>query len=333
MSNYTNQTKLLSDEFAFVINIRMNTKLNQFIKRNQKRNTHLYSNGLQEGIDYVVCPASGQRLLIIRTDYITKVLGMSIEQYDQTYPDTQKRCHAHKQNIKQGLHKFDPKTGLTRYEAGQVKARETLKQIDEYGVSGYTRKGQQTRNTHLRNIDSAGKNGYRRQADARITTVLENGLTVEQNAHRKQKETLIKNNKTGSGGASKQSKKALSPVIAFLKDHNIKFYFDHEEYGIKDNETGNYYFLDLTIPDYSIAIEYQSYAWHADPNLTETEWKNWKPPKGYPFTSQQVLTYDYNKARSLYKNRGIRTYYVWQKTQETDIEEIICLLKTLITKY
>lgn len=311
----------------------MNTKLNQFIKRNQKRNAHLYSNLLQEGIDYVVCPASAQRLLIIRTDYITKVLGMSIEHYDQTYPGTQKRCHAHRQNIKQGLHKLDSKTGLTRYEAGQVKARKTLRQVDEYGMSGYTRKGQQTRNAHLRKIDSTGRNGYRRQADARLTTILENGLTVEQNAHRKQKETLIKNNKTGSGGASKQSKKALSPVIVFLKENDIKFYFDSEEYGIKDNETGNYYFWDLTIPDYSIAIEYQSSAWHADPTLTETEWKNWKPPKGTPFTSQQVLTYDYNKARSLYKNREIRTYYVWQKTQETDIEEIICLLKTLITKY
>jgi hypothetical protein len=114
---------------------------------------------------------------------------------------------------------------------------------------------------------------------------------------------------------------------------NVKFYFDSQEYGINDIETGNYYFWDLTIPDHNITIEYQSSAWHADPTLTEDEWKSWNTPKGQKRTAHEVLTYDYNKARSLYKNRGIITYYVWEKTQEDDIERILCLLKTQITKY
>lgn len=301
----------------------MDAKLTEFIKRNKKRNQHLYAVGTVAGYDYVVCPISGERLNMIKENYIIKILGMKIEDY----PPIQKICTKRKENIKTGLQKIDSSTGLTKYELGQCKARNILKQVDVNGVSGYARKGQKTRATHMSNIDEFGRNGYQRQVDARLTTVLENGLTIEQNAHRKQKETLIQNNKTGTGGASKQSKKVLDPVITFLKENNINYYFDKQEYGIKDVETGNYYFWDLTIPDRKIAIEYQSSAWHADPTLSESEWNVWQPPKGKKRTAHEVLTYDYTKARSLYKNRGIVTYYVWQKTQKINIEEILCLLK------
>jgi hypothetical protein len=306
----------------------MNKKLTEFIKRNKKRNQHLYLPETRPGYDYVVCPVSGERLSMIKDNYITSVLGMTVEEY----PVVQRICEKRKENIKHGLQQVDPKTGLTRYEAGQVQARQVLKQVDSDGLSGYKKKGQRTRATHMRRVDQSGRNGYRRQADARLTTVLENGLTVEQNAHQKQKESLIRNNRSGSGGASKQSKKVLLPLIEFLKKNNIKFYFDFQEYGIKDPDSGNYYFWDLTVPDYSMAIEYQSLAWHADPTLSESKWNAWHPPKGKQLTAQEVLTYDYNKARSLYKHRGIVTYYVWQNTQENNIEEILCLLKTLTTK-
>jgi hypothetical protein len=307
----------------------MQKKIIEFIKRNQKRNQHLYSTDAVKGYDYVICPISGQRLSMIKSNYIIKILGMKIEDY----PNVQRICNKRIENIKSGLKEIDLESGLTRYELGQIKARDILKQVDDLGQSGYARKGQKTRETHMSRVDKMGRNGYQRQAHARITTVLKNGLTVEQNSHRKQKETLIKNNKTGSGGASKQSKKALLPIINLLKENNVKFYFDSQEYGINDIETGNYYFWDLTIPDHNITIEYQSSAWHADPTLTEDEWKNWNTPKGQKRTAHEVLTYDYNKARSLYKNRGIITYYVWEKTQEDDIERILCLLKTQITKY
>jgi hypothetical protein len=307
----------------------MNKKLTEFIKRNKKRNAHLYQPGMTAGHDYVTCPISGQRLSMIKDNYITKILGMPVDQY----PGVQRICDKRKENIKTGLKKIDPVTGLTKYEVSQVQARQILKQVDSDGLSGYKKKGQRTRATHMRRVDQFGRNGYRRQAHGRLTTILENGLTVEQNAHIKQKETLIKNNKTGSGGASKLSKKALAPIISLLKENKIKFYFDLEEYGIKDTTTGNYYFWDLTIPDYNIAIEYQSSAWHADPALPQSEWESWRPPKGLPRTAHEVLDYDYTKARSLYKHRGIVTYYVWQKTQEQNIEEILCLLKIQNTKY
>lgn len=310
----------------------MNDKLNDFIKRNQKRNIDLYNSDCVEGIDYVVCPASRQRLSMIKKSYIERILGLTVEEYDQLYPGARKISQRRQHNIKHGLKKIDSATGLTKYELGQQKARKILKSTDKYGISGYKKKGQKTRATHMSRIDDFGRNGYRRQADARLTTVLPNGLTVEQNAHIKQKESLIKNHKTGSGGASKISKKALQPIIELLDYNNIKYYFDKTEYGIKDPDFGNYYFWDLTIPDFGMAIEYQSSAWHANPTLFEDKWDNWKPPRGKLRSAAEVLQYDYNKARSLYKHRGIVTYYVWQESESIDKDNILCLLKTLITK-
>jgi hypothetical protein len=287
---------------------------------------------LIEGVDYLICPESNARLLIIRGDYITQVLGLTVEEYTVKYPNVSRRCQAHSNNIKSGLHSIDSSTGLTKYKIGQIKARAKLKEIDETGKSGYKRKGEKTRQTHLSRIDEFGRHGYQRQVLHRLTTILDNGLTVEQNAHIKQKEKLIKNKKSGTGGASEISKKILSPIVQFLVDNEIKFYFDKNEYGLKDPTDKNFYFWDLVIPQWSMAIEYQSRAWHANPVLSETNWNNWKTPRGQIKTAQQVLEYDYKKARSLFKNRKIMTYYVWEASQNKDVEDILCLLKTLNMK-
>lgn len=307
----------------------MQKQIIEFIKRNKKRNQHLYAPDTIEGYDYVVCPVSGQRLSMIKNNYITNVLGMAVEEY----PDVQRICSRRQENIRHGLQQIDPHTGLTCYETGQIKARQLLNQVDADGKSGYKRKGERTRATHLNRLDEFGRNGYRRQADYRLTTTLSNGLTIEQNAHIKQKESLLRHNKTGSGGASKLSKKVLAPVIDVLDHYKIKYYFDDSEYGIKDVNTGNYYFWDLTIPSLKMVIEYQSSAWHADPGLTEDKWAAWRPPRGKMKTAAEVLEYDYKKSKSLYLHRGFLTYYVWQRTQDNDIKDLLCLLKTQITKY
>lgn len=308
---------------------RVKTKLQEFIKRNKTRNAHLYNDSLVEGHDYVVCPISNERMSMIKDNYISNVLGMKVEDY----PKVKRICDKRKDNIKHGLNQIDLVTGLSKYELGQTKARKILAEIGSDGLCGYDRKGQKTRATHMSNIDEFGRNGYRRQADARLTTILPSGLTVEQNAHIKQKETLIKTNKSGTGGASYQSKKALRPLLNYLIENNIKYYFDKTEYGIKDYKTGNYYFWDLTLPEYKIAIEYQSNAWHADPMLSADKWLTWKTPRGKVKTPEEVLAYDYEKARALYRNREMRTYFVWESTQDENIKELLCLLKTPNMKY
>jgi len=111
----------------------MNKKLEKFIARNQKRNSHLYGSGMIEGYDYVVCPISQARLSMIKNNYITEILGMSLDEY----PAINRICEKRKQNIKSGLQKIDPTTGMTNYEKGQIKARKILSQTDNNGISGY----------------------------------------------------------------------------------------------------------------------------------------------------------------------------------------------------
>jgi hypothetical protein len=170
----------------------MNTKLTQFIKRNRRRNAHLYQPGLTEGQDYVVCPISSERLSMIKDNYITCVLGMNVEDY----PPVQRICQGRKENIKQGLQKIDANTGLTVYEAGQIKARTALKQVDESGLSGYDRKGQKTRATHMNKIDELGRNGYSRLASKAIIkgnrTKAEKGLiSIDRNEFHRYKAIVL----------------------------------------------------------------------------------------------------------------------------------------------
>lgn len=305
-------------------NITDNKKLAEFLKRNARRNADLYEKGKVEGDDYVVCPVS---------NYIKSVLGMSEEEYYSKYPNVQRVSKALNRNISKGVTTVDPETGLTKHAIAVIKSKETLSKVDETGVSGYAKKGQKTRATHMSKIDELGRNGYQRQVHSRLTTVLGNGLTVEQNAHKKQKEVLLSKGISRVVGASKVSKKVLAPIISLLTESNVKFYFDKQEYMVRDAESGNCFFWDLTIPDFQLAIEYQSDSWHAAPMLTDDKWNNWAPPKGKRKTADEVLKYDYDKARILYRGRGFVTYYVWESSQEQDVNDLLCLLKTMITKF
>ena len=309
------------------------TKLELVARRSQRHNPELYLPTAVKDINYVECPISGIRMHMITSKHIINNLNMTVEQFNQQFPNAKKTSQAHINAIRQGVQSIDPTTGLTKHRIAVIKSQETLNQVDENGLNGYQKKGQKTRATHMSKIDEFGRNGYHRQVQGRLTTILSNGLTVEQNAHLKQKETLIQKGKTGTGGASKQSIKALNPILNYLNESNIKYYFDKNEYGIKDPVTNVYYFWDLVISDYKIAIEYQSAAWHADPTMTDNQWNTWKPPRGKLKTAKEVLAYDYQKARSLFENRKIITFFVWEKSQTQDIENILCLLKTQNTKF
>lgn len=146
----------------------MNKNIEQFKKRNKRRNAQLYQIDKVEGIDYVLCPVSNERMSMIKTSYIERVLSMSVEEYDRLYPGTRGVSEARKKNIKKGLHKVDAVTGKTAYQISQEKARKVLLEVDEHGISGYKKKGQQTRATHMNKIDEFGRNGYSRLASKAI---------------------------------------------------------------------------------------------------------------------------------------------------------------------
>lgn len=146
----------------------MQTKLQEFIKRNKTRNAHLHNDNLLSGIDYLICPVSNERLSMIKSSYIEKVLGMTVIEYDTLYPGIRGVCNKRKENIKAGLQQIDLVTGLTKYEVGQIKARKILSEVDADGLCGYDRKGQKTRATHMGNIDEFGRNGYSQLATRAI---------------------------------------------------------------------------------------------------------------------------------------------------------------------
>ena len=301
-------------------------------KNNRIKNEHLYCSTLKEGHDYLVCPVSRERVSLIKRNYIENVLLMPVHIYDFLYPDTKGSSAVRIENIKEGLQTIDITTGKTAHQIAQQKRQIKLKTVDENGLSGYDKIGIKTRAAHMNNIDEFGRTGYQRQVYHRLTTILDNGLSVEENAHIKRNEKMILDSSRKTG-ASRISKKILKPLIDFLVDHNIKYYFDKQEYAIKDPDSNKYYFYDLTIPEFNLTVEYQSNAWHADPNLTEAEWNSWSTPRGKKKTAKEVLKYDYDKARALFKHRNIVTYYVWENSSSSDIEELLCLFKTLNMKY
>jgi hypothetical protein len=304
--------------------LKSKTKLEHFVERNKYRNPDLYTDNLVEGYDYVVCPISNARMHKIKNNYITKTLEMQVEDY----PDIQRTSIKHIENIKAGVNSIDPITGLTMHEISVAKSRVTLSALGADGKSGYKKKGEKTKNTHLNNIDEHGRNGYQKQVYKRLTTILPNGLTIEKNAHIKQQRVLAARGVTRVVGASMISKKILKPIIEFLDKNSIKYYFDQSEYMITDKDTFAKYFYDLTIPSKNITIEYQSNAWHANPEWDDDRWSSWKPVKGPVYTADDKLKYDYKKAKEIYTQRGFRTHYVWEDSRNIDVERIICLLKT-----
>lgn len=310
------------------------TKLKECIKRNRERCADLYDDPTKvEFVDYITCPIYGIRMRQMKSTYITGYLLMTVEEFDHKYPNFQREADSKVVNVKKGIAKIDPVTGLTKHQLSVKKSKVTLSTPDENGITGYKKKGQKTKATHMNNVDDQGRNGYQRQAHGRVTTVLENGLTVEENAHIKRQETINKTGVNGTGGASELSKLELKPILKYLDSNGIKYYFDKKEYAITDGDTGKNYSFDLTISQFKMAIEYQSNAWHSNPAWSTYKWNNWKQPMGISKTPEACLEYDYTKAKSLYKERGYVTYYVWQDSSKEDVEGILCLLETMNTKY
>lgn len=307
------------------------SKIAEFKKRNQKRNAHLYHSDMVENVDYIVCPVSEERLSMIKRNYIEKVLDMSVDDYDRLYPGARQIAPGRKVNISRGLAKIDPVTGKTKHQLSVDGSKRTLSEIDPVtGMNGYATRGLATKAGHLSNIDEAGRNGFQRLAHYRVTTILETGETIEQRAHKRRLKAIVDSRKGRKIGASAASKNALAIVIGWLNEHHIKYYWDKTEYGINDD--GKYYFFDLTIPVFNLAIEYQSFAFHSDPFIEMLEWSQWKCLyKNH--NSQQVHEYDFNKSRALHRLRGFATWHIWERTEQHDVEVLMHYLQLLHERY
>jgi len=99
---------------------------------------------------------------MIKSNYITNVLCMTTEEFDDMYPGMIKMCKQRINNIKNSLREIDLETGLTKHQLSVCKSKITLGKLNDNGVSGYIKRGQKTRETHLNAIDSYGHNGYER---------------------------------------------------------------------------------------------------------------------------------------------------------------------------
>lgn len=324
--------KINDEEKQYKEQNRFKIKIERYSEYRKKLFANLYKNDYYFiGWDYVICPITGERFDKITRSYIEQVLEMSVDDYNDLFPDILRTSRKHRLNISKGVQSIDAITGKPKCKIAQEKAKEKLSNIDPTtGLSGYAKKGLKTKSSHMSNIDENGRNGYQRSAYNRKINVKENGLTVEANSHKKRMNTLRKREQSNTR-ASKASKTAFKSLLNFLNTNNIKYYFDTTEYCVKSKD-GNSYFYDLTIPDLKMAFEYQSDAFHAYPWMKLDEWEFWKPALGKYRSPDDVLKYDYKKAKELFEQRGIMTFHIWEKTVKNDIDEALCLLKTMYMK-
>lgn len=131
--------------------------------RNMRTNAHLWEEGKTFGYDYVTCPIMGTRMSMLRTDYIEKILNMTIEEYDSRFPDYPRVSTSRKENISAGLQR-DTGDGETAGMKATKKRVENMSRVGEDGLTAYQKLGRKTRATHMSRIDENGLNGYNRIA-------------------------------------------------------------------------------------------------------------------------------------------------------------------------
>lgn len=128
-------------------------------------------------------------------------------------------------------------------------------------------------------------------------------------------------------GASKESKKAFSPIIKELKKRNIEFYFDDTEFGIQIGNTSSKYHLDLYIPSLHMNIEYQGAVWHPDYYaLSTTEWAEWTQAKG-TINADTKMKDDMNKSKFLFDTIHCTTWLVTPSLVDHYVSLIIDIIR------
>lgn len=139
----------------------MTNKIQEFIKRNRKRNASLYMDSAVLGVDYVECPVSKERLVMITKPYITNVLGLDPDVYFGMYPNIQKVASAKSTRTSETMNKTDS-NGVSIKDMKSAKISATKKAIDSDGTSIAMRAAKKASKTR--------------------TTITENGMTNAQNS-------------------------------------------------------------------------------------------------------------------------------------------------------
>lgn len=109
-------------------------KIKSFIKRNRVRNSSLYNESLVEDYDFVVCPVSGERMKMIKSTYITKVLEMDVADFDAMYPNQLKVAHSRSDKIAASMDQ-DSSDGVSKKQQRANKISSAMQTITEDGIS------------------------------------------------------------------------------------------------------------------------------------------------------------------------------------------------------
>lgn len=137
------------------------------------------------------------------------------------------------------------------------------------------------------------------------------GLELGQLKHEEYLNKLKQN--TWKRGASKTSiQHILPPILAYGYTLNDIFIGmpPSKEFQYKSDK--KIYYYDCVIPDIKLVIEFNSLAWHCDPNLmTPEDFKKWKPPKGTILPEEKYI-YDLHKIRAI-EREDYEVLTIWQE--------------------
>lgn len=112
----------------------------------------------------------------------------------------------------------------------------------------------------------------------------------------------------------------------------VVHYFDLNEFAVRDSHLARNYLYDLVIPEYQMAVEYQSKRYHAWPNMTDQEWHQWRQPHNQA-TADEITEYEREKCRTIFNKYCYYMWYVWEQTAQEDVTTILCYLKTRTMKF
>lgn len=149
----------------------------RWIRESLRRNKHLYEDDKIEGYDYLVCPVTEIRCVMLTKKHIERRCKMSVEEFDNKFPHLLVKCSQSRiDNIKKGIHEVGP-DDKTNHQRSVESSRISREMVGDDGLTPNQRIGINSRATHLSRIDENGLNGYQR---------------ISSNARPKQIETMAK---------------------------------------------------------------------------------------------------------------------------------------------